>query len=213
MKNITEILKDVGVEVPEDKQGELNRALSENYKTVAEFDKKLRKSDEERDAWRERAEAAEKTLEGFDGIDIETMNRELADWKRKAEEAEKNAQARIAERDFDDALKTELDGIEFTSAAAKRAVTAEIREAGLKLKDGKILGLSDLIEQMKKDDSSAFVDHGQQQLEQSRAKFASGTGKTGGSSMTRDDIMKIKDIRERRRAIAENISLFTKQEE
>ena len=91
MKNITEILKDVGVEVPEDKQSELNRALSENYKTVAEFDKKLRKSDEERDAWRERAEAAEKTLEGFDGVDIETMNRELADWKRKAEEAEKKS--------------------------------------------------------------------------------------------------------------------------
>ncbi len=61
MKNITEILKDVGAEVLEDKQSELNRALSENYKTVAEFDKKLRKSDEERDAWRERAEAAEKT--------------------------------------------------------------------------------------------------------------------------------------------------------
>ena len=51
----------------------------------------VRKSDEERDAWRERAEAAEKTLEGFDGIDIETMNRELADWKRKAEEQNRKA--------------------------------------------------------------------------------------------------------------------------
>ena len=46
----------------------------------------------------------------------------------------------------------------------------QIRAAELKLKDGKILGLADLIEQIKKNDASAFVDEKQEQLEAGRAK-------------------------------------------
>ena len=49
---------------------------------------------------------------------------------------------------------------------------ADIKEAGLKLKDGKILGLNDLIEQMKQSDASAFVDESQQQAQQNQAAIA-----------------------------------------
>ena len=86
------------------------------------------------------------------------MQTELADWKKKAEDAEKDYSAKIYERDFSDALKTELESVKFSSDAAKRAVMSEIKESGLKLKDGKILGLSDLIGQIKERDASAFVD-------------------------------------------------------
>ncbi len=50
MKNIIEILKGLGIDVPEDKTAELNRLVSENYKTVAEFDKKVGKAETEQDA-------------------------------------------------------------------------------------------------------------------------------------------------------------------
>ena len=69
--------------------------------------------------------------------------------KRRLRDAEKDAQAKLYERDFADALKTEFEGIKFSSEAAKRAIMAEVKDAGLKLKDGKILGLNDLITQMK----------------------------------------------------------------
>ena len=53
---------------------------------------------------------------------------------------------------------------------------ADIKEAGLKLKNGKILGLNDLIEQMKQSDASAFVDESQQQAQQNQARFTTHVG-------------------------------------
>ena len=87
---------------------------------------------------------------------------------------------------------------------------SEIREAGLKCKDGKILGLSDLLVQMKEKDASAFVDEQQEQLESGRARFTQPLNQNtgGGKKMTRDEILGIKDKTERQKAISDNISLF-----
>ena len=119
---------------------------------------------------------AEETLKGFDGIDPANIQTELAGWKKKAEDAEKEFNAKIAERDFDDALKTALENVNFSSPAAKRSVTADIKSAGLKLKDGKILGLNDLLEQMKQDEPDTFVDESQQQAQQNQARFTTHVG-------------------------------------
>ncbi len=214
MKNILDICKDFGFEIPADKQAEFSKAVLENYRTIAEVEKKISKVEAERDAQKERADTAEATLKGFEGIDPAKIQQELSEWKQKAEEAEKNAKAKIYERDFSDALKTALESVKFTSEAAKRDVMAQIKAAELKLKDGKILGLSDLIEQIKKSDASAFVDEHQEQLEANKARFTMpqkpGTGKFGG--ITKKDIMDIKDPSERQAAIAKNLGLFGKGE-
>ena len=214
MQNIEAILSELGIEVPSDKKGDLTKKVSENYVTRAEHEKKIGKAETERDNWKSKAETAEETLKKFDGVDLETMQTELADWKKKAEDAEKDYSAKIYERDFSDALKTELESVKFSSDAAKRAVMAEIKESGLKLKDGKILGLSDLIGQIKEKDASAFVDEKQEQARQQAARFTvPGTGRsTGSTTTTKKDIMSIKDPTERQAAIAENLSLFGKGE-
>lgn len=154
MKNMIDICKDFGIEIPAEKHADFLKAVNGEYKTVAEHNKVLDKLT----AATQRAETAEETLKGFEGIDPTKINDEIANWKKKAEEAEANAQKQIEERDFNDALKSELDGLKFSSSAARKAVEAEIKAAGLKRKDGKILGLSDLIEQIKARDASAFVD-------------------------------------------------------
>ena len=208
MQKLIETLKSFGIEIPEDKQSDVKKVLSEHYKNAAEYNKAISKLETDRDTWKEKAEAAETTLKGFEGVDLETMQKELSDWKQKATEAEKNAQAQIYERDFADALKAEFEGIKFSSEAAKRAIMTEVKEAGLKLKDGKILGLNDLIGQMKEKDASAFVDDAQQQIQQNMARFTA-PKKTGSSgTMNKDEIMAIKDRSERRAAIAQNMHLF-----
>lgn len=215
MQNIEAILAELGIEVPSDKKGDLTKKVSENYVTKAEHEKKIGKAETERDNWKSKAETAEETLKKFDGVDLETMQTELNNWKQKAETAAKDYEQKIYERDFSDALKTELESVKFSSDAAKRAVMAEIKESGLKLKDGKILGLSDLIGQIKERDASAFVDEKQEQARQQAARFTvPGTGKsTGGSgTTTKKDIMSIKDPTERQAAIAENLGLFGKGE-
>lgn len=171
MKNILEICKDFGLEIPADKQADFSKAVAENYKTVAEFDKKVGKLEAERDTHKERADTAEETLKSFEGIDPTKVKEEVDKWKKAAEEAQQNAQKQLDERDFNDTLKAELDKIQFTSAAARRDVEAQIRAAGLKHKDGVILGLTDLLTQIKAAEADAFVDEHQQKLEGNKTKF------------------------------------------
>lgn len=185
MQNIEAILKQFGLEIPKEQAEEFRRTFHENYKTVKDYEK----LETDRDKWKGQAETAEETLKKFDGVDLETMQAELADWKKKAEDAEKDYSAKIYERDFSDALKTELESVKFSSDAAKRAVMAEIKESGLKLKDGKILGLNDLISQMKEKDASAFIDEEQQKAQQNAARFTQSFNKQGqnGGGMTKAD--------------------------
>lgn len=209
MQKLIETLKSFGIEIPEDKQADVKKALSEHYKNAGEVSKTLTKVEGERDAWKKRAETAENTLKSFEGIDPESIKGELATWKQKAADAEKEYNDKIYERDFADALKAALEDVKFSSASAKKAVMADIKGAGLKLKDGKILGLNDLLEQMKKDDASAFVDDDQEQAEQNQARFTTSLSKnTPPGKLTKADIMNIKDAGERQAAIASNMSLF-----
>lgn len=209
MQKLIETLGSFGIEVPADKAEEVKRALSKYYKNNGEVTQTLTKVEGERDAWKDRAETAENTLKSFEGIDPESIKGELATWKQKAADAEKEYNDKIYERDFADALKTALEDVKFSSASAKKAVMADIKGAGLKLKDGKILGLNDLLEQMKKDDASAFVDEDQEQAERDQARFTTSISKnTPPGKLTKADIMNIKDAGERQAAIASNMSLF-----
>ena len=192
-----------------DEQSE--KVMAQYGKDVSKLQKENEKLTADRDKEKERADTAEETLKKFDGVDVETMQAELATWQQKAKDAEKDYADKLDQRDFEDALKEEISGYKFTSEAAKKAIMAEIREAGLKVKDGKILGLSDLLAQMKEKDASAFVDEKQEQLEAGRAKpFTGPLNPNGGGAkkMTREEIFGIKDTTARRQAIAENLSEF-----
>ncbi len=205
MENIHAILSKFGLEVPADKKADFDKDLAANYKTLSEFEKKLSKVEGERDNYKQQLDDATETLKGFEGVDIGTMQTQLQEWQTKAQNAERDYQAKLEARDFEDALKGAMEEYKFTSEAARRAVMAEIREAGLKLKDGKILGLGDLVESIKSKDASAFVDDGNPP-----AKFTqriTGGGDPAGGK-TRAEIMAIKDRNERRAAIAQNIHLF-----
>ena len=189
---------------------QISFVMAENGKDLKKLQKENGNLSADRDTWKEKAEAAETTLKGFEGVDLETMQREISDWKQKATEAEKKAQEQLYERDFSDALKTELESVKFSSDAAKRAAVADIKEAGLKFKDGKILGLNDLLAQMKENDASAFIDDAQQNM----ARFTTPVGKQNTpGTMPRKDIEAIKDPSERQSAIASNLHLFGKGEQ
>lgn len=208
MTNIIEILKGLGIEVPADKQSELNKQVADNYKTVVEVDKKIGKLEAERDQWKSQAETAEETLKGFEGKDFDAIIKDRDDWKVKADNAKKDYEAKLYERDFADALDKEIANIRFTSESAKKAVMDEIRNAGLKLSDNKILGLNDLVAQIKTRDASAFVDEEQEHLEQTQPKFTQPIKNPSGGNVTKESIMAIKDRSERQQAMLENKSLF-----
>lgn len=201
----TEELKEKGLT---DEQ--ISFVMAENGKAISKLQDENKRLKEDCDVYKKRAESAEETLKGFDGKDFDAIQCEASEWKKKAEDAEADFKKQIYERDFEDALSKEISEYKFTSESAKKSIMADIKSAGLKLKDGKILGLSDLIAQFKESDASAFVDDAKEQAEQSKAKFTQGMGSNAGkgSTLTKEDIMKISDATERQNAIKENIDLF-----
>lgn len=212
MQNILDICKEFGLEIPADKQSDFNKKVAENYVTKAEHDKKLNRAESDRDTWKEKAEAAEETLKGFEGKDFDTITKERDEWKKKAEDAEKEYTAKEAEREKQELLKEAFADIEFTSESAKKAIMAQVAE-NVSVKNGKLIGFNDLLEDAKKNDASAFVDKAQQNLEQNKARFTGPMNNQNGNNngtLTKKDIMAIKDPVERQQKIAENMSLFQK---
>lgn len=177
-----------------DEQSE--KVMAQYGKDVSKLQKENEKLTADRDKEKERADTAEETLKKFDGVDVETMQAEIATWQQKAKDIEKDYADKLAQRDFEDALKEEIGGYKFTSEAAKEAIMARIRAAGLKVNDGKILGLSDLLAQMKEKDASAFVDEKQEQLEAGRAKPFTGPLK-GAAQPTTSEKFKAMSLDER----------------
>ena len=183
--NIVEKLKHFNVEVT----AEMEKAFAGEFLSEKEVEKKLSKTESDRDAWKERAETAEETLKKFDGKDVDAMQREIDDWKKKAEDAVKEYSAKEAEREKQELLKEAFSDIEFTSNAAKNAIIAQISE-NVSVKNGKLIGFNDLLEDAKKNDACAFVNKEQQSLEQNKARFTTAMNNQNGgvvATMTRKD--------------------------
>ena len=84
--NIIEKLKSFNVEIT----AEIEKAFAGEFVSEREMEKKLSKLQTENETLKERAETAEETLKGFDGKNFDEITKERDEWKRKAEDAEKN---------------------------------------------------------------------------------------------------------------------------
>lgn len=75
------------------------------------------------------------------------------EWKAKAEQAAKDAEARVAAVQFDTALDAAL-----TAAKAKNPATVKalLKMDGLKLSDGQVIGLKEQLETIQKDNDFLF---------------------------------------------------------
>lgn len=198
MKNIHTILSEIGISIPDDKKADFDKAVAENYKTTAEFEKKVNRLTDDFTAMTKRAETAEGTLKGFDGLDPAKVKDQINEANRKIQEAQDEAKRQIEERDTRDAITALLSEVEFTSPAARRDVERQLKEKGLKLDNGVLLGGKDALESIRKSEPESFV----VKANVNRPKF-SDPKNTGGNSdgvLTPKEITKIKDHSERQKA-------------
>ena len=200
MKNIIDILKGFDITIPEEKLSDFNKAFNENYKTIVEHQKVLDKVSDEK----KRADTAEETLKGFEGIDPKDFKQKLADAQKAVQDAKDEAARQIAERDYNDALRVEVDKLKFTSAAAKRDLMSYLKDKKLSAENGKIIGFSDAVDLYKAENPDALATDGNP-----KPKFTEpNEGGKPGSGLSKADILKISDRAERRAAIAQNLHLF-----
>lgn len=100
----------------------------------------------ERDTARTHLGEANKKLEGYD-----------PEWRAKAEKAENDAKAQVAELQNDFAAERAVSGVQFSSDSARRAFLSDLKAKKLPLQEGKLLGFEDYLKSYKESDPGAFA--------------------------------------------------------
>lgn len=103
MQNYEKILEDLGIEIPEDKKADLKKKMSENYKTVADYNKQVEKKDEYKTSVDEvQSKLADLEKEDVDGLKdkVATLTQELADEKEARAKEAKQTELRDKVKDF-----------------------------------------------------------------------------------------------------------------
>lgn len=104
MKNIYEILKDYGLEIPEDKKAEFDKAWKENYRTKAEYDKAV----EQRDAHKSSLDEVNEKLKEFEGVDVADLKGQITKLQGDLKAKDDEYAAKEAERTFYESVKAAI---------------------------------------------------------------------------------------------------------
>ena len=201
MKNIETIMSEAGIELTDEQKESVNKAVVENYITKAEHSKKIEKANAETESFKTKFEEADKTVNALKDNEAK-WDEERAELNKKVEETDNHWKGIIEARDKEDAINNAIEGLEFSSNSAKKSVIAEIKASNLNFKDGKLIGVQDVIDGLKESDPNAFKSPSEVK------KFTSEKKESKGKEMTKDEIMKIKNSAERKEAIAQNKDLF-----
>ena len=209
MKNIETILADAQIELTDEQKESVTSGVLENYITKAEHTKKLDKANAETEKANSKLEETNKALEGFKG-ESEKYESTIKELNEKIEAKDKEFNTKWDARDRHDAIESAVSGINFSSLSAKKSIIAEIQSKNLpvqKNEDGTIqlVGVNDVIDNLKKEDPNAFSE------ESKKGKFTSPKGKGGEGTITKEDIIKIKNPVERKEQIAKHKDLFEKE--
>ena len=173
MKNIHEILKSVGIEVPTDKKEAFDKEVLENYKTVSEVNLirgKLENAESERDTYKNKydedikkrdadLEDLQKKLKnaGVDAEKLKTLETDLSTLKKTYEESKGEYEKKLADQAYEFALKQKVDSLKFSSNSAKKAFIADAMKEEMKIKDGELQGFDSFVKSYKENDAGAFI--------------------------------------------------------
>lgn len=204
MQNIVEICKELGIEVAD--TDALTKKVAENYVTRAEHEKKIGKVEADRDKFKEQAQNAEKTLEGFEGIDPAQIKTELETWKTKAENAKNEYEEKLRARDLNDKAREKMAELSVQDDMAD-FIFNEIMDTGVSLNaSGDLIGWDEGVKAVRNKRASAFIN----EAENNKARIVEPMQSGNGSKpMTKEDILAIADTSQRQAAIAQNLDLFT----
>ena len=100
MENIHKILKDFGLEVPEDKKADFDKAWKENYRTKTEYEK----ATSQRDEYKSSLDTVSGKLKEFEGVDVSDLKGQIEALQGDLKKKDDEYAAKEAERAFNDSL-------------------------------------------------------------------------------------------------------------
>lgn len=124
MENIFKIMKDFGIDMPEDKKKDFEKSVLENYKTVADYNKQVESLNKANDTIKSNDTAMKELqdkLDAFKDVDVTELKNTIAGLEKDKTRIEDEYKDKMAKRDFDDLIKDAI-----TSAHGKnaKAITA-----------------------------------------------------------------------------------------
>ncbi len=104
MKDIFEIMKEFGIEVPEDRQKDFEKKVLENYKTVSDYDVQAKKLE----AAEGKVQTLTDSLGKFKDVDVDRLNGDIEKLRKKLEDKDRELADQLAERDFMDVVRESI---------------------------------------------------------------------------------------------------------
>ena len=115
MQNIENILENA--ELTDEAKEKVIAAVKENYKPIADWQKQKDKVDSLTASLNETKEA----LKAFEGVNVEELNKKIEELNAQIAKNESDYESKMAERDFNDLLKTAIADVNGKNA---KAITA-----------------------------------------------------------------------------------------
>lgn len=178
MKNIFEIMKDYGLEVPEDKKKDFEKAVLENYKTVADYEKQT----DEVTSLTDQLNTVKEDMKKFESVDPEALKNQISDLNQKLADKDTEYQNQIADRDFQDMLKNAIAEAKGKNA---KAITALLDVDALKASKNQASDVAAALKALSEaEDSKMLFGEPQAQVTGRGNPIGTVTNGSGGSTPT-----------------------------
>lgn len=143
-----EFLEGLGIE-----KENIDKIMAENGKDIEGVKASLSTKEAELADTKKLLDDANKEIEGFKDLDVEAIKAKAEDYKAKFEEAQEKAKVELEKVQFNHILENTLKG---AKAKNVKAVKALLDLEGLKLNEGKVVGLDEQLESIQQENEFLF---------------------------------------------------------
>lgn len=175
MKNIHEILKEYGLEVPAEQKSAFDKAWKENYRTKSEYDNAI----SQRDNYKSSLDDVNAKLKEFEGVDVNDLRGQITKLQGDLKAKDDEYAAKEADRMFMDSVK---EAVKTAGGRNEKAVIAMLDIDALKKSKNQSDDIKTALENVKKSDGYLFG------VNEPINNPVGGTGGNGGADIGGDDV-------------------------
>ena len=179
MKNIHEILKEYGLELPADKKAAFDKAWKENYRTKSEYDNAV----SQRDNYKSSLDDVNAKLKEFEGVDVKDLQGQITKLQGDLKAKDDEYAAKEADRMFMESIK---EAVKTAGGRNEKAVIAMLDIDALKESKNQSDDINKALEDVKKSDGYLFGKN------EPINNAVGGTGGSGGADIGEDDVSAIR---------------------
>lgn len=150
MKDFKEILKQAGITVTDEQLATIETEMKANYKPIADYNKQKEKLD----ASDEKVKTLTASLDKFKDVDPAALTQTIEDLKGQLTQKDAEFAQRLADRDFDDLINTNINTLKGKNA---KAIKALLDVDTLKQSKNQAEDIKTALEALQKADDSAFL--------------------------------------------------------